>query len=458
MPVLTRTTQYTCKTDIAVVLPAVAGSALALLLGETDGFAINALTPGGTVAVIDTGTPANNKSDVLLNASNLVQSGTSPKRVLWNNGTLQIIPAGQIAQEWDGSRFGILIEPTATNLILQSQTFDSATWGKTDTTITPDSIAAPDGTSTADLATQGVAGTAAITQAITITADTINSYSFFVKYGNNDWLRLVVFNGGDSINAWFNLNTGVAGSVSNTGVATGAAATLRSIGNGWYRCTVTGNLNGGITAASVRIRSVDGDSSLVNTNNATYYLWGAQNDPGVATSSYIPTTTGAVTRNPDAIGCNVSTYPHSNTQGTFILWVKPRIINQVVPARFYELNDGTTDEVTTLVETTADSPNSFGLSITDGAVGQVSQGITKAGVSSLAGNKVASFYTLNDSGVLADNGAEVLDSACTMPTVTTFTLGYASLTAAREFNGYIYQMVYVPRRMTTVEMQTRTAP
>jgi hypothetical protein len=58
-----------------------ASGALALLSGETDGFAIDARTYPATVAVIDTGTPANDLSDVALDSSNLVQSGTSPKMV-----------------------------------------------------------------------------------------------------------------------------------------------------------------------------------------------------------------------------------------------------------------------------------------------------------------------------------------------------------------------------------------
>jgi hypothetical protein len=58
-----------------------AEGALALLEGETDGFAIDAITYPPTVAVIDTGTPANDLSNVDFEASNLVQSGTSPKMV-----------------------------------------------------------------------------------------------------------------------------------------------------------------------------------------------------------------------------------------------------------------------------------------------------------------------------------------------------------------------------------------
>jgi hypothetical protein len=60
-------------------------SALALLTGEADGFAIEAEAYPETVAVKDTGTPANNLNDVAFGVSNLVQSGTSPKLVHWNS-------------------------------------------------------------------------------------------------------------------------------------------------------------------------------------------------------------------------------------------------------------------------------------------------------------------------------------------------------------------------------------
>ena len=56
-----------------------------LLTGETDGFAIDATdwsqAYGGYVSVKDTVTPGNNLSNVGLDASNLVQAGTSPKMV-----------------------------------------------------------------------------------------------------------------------------------------------------------------------------------------------------------------------------------------------------------------------------------------------------------------------------------------------------------------------------------------
>jgi hypothetical protein len=56
-----------------------------LIDGETQGFSIDATFAPARVNVKDTGTPANNLSNVALDASNLTQSGTSPKMVHWNS-------------------------------------------------------------------------------------------------------------------------------------------------------------------------------------------------------------------------------------------------------------------------------------------------------------------------------------------------------------------------------------
>jgi len=41
---------------------------------------------------------------------------------------LRTMPVGQVAQEWDGSRFGIMIEPTSTSLVLRSEELDNGYW------------------------------------------------------------------------------------------------------------------------------------------------------------------------------------------------------------------------------------------------------------------------------------------------------------------------------------------
>jgi hypothetical protein len=119
--------------------------ALALLDGESEGYAIDATSydsvtaasyvggpVGGTVATIDTGTPANDLSNVALDSSNLVQSGTSPKMVHF--------PSSPYVR-W-----------TPHNLLRRSEEFDdSGVWtNASGFTITANDTVAPDGTTTAD--------------------------------------------------------------------------------------------------------------------------------------------------------------------------------------------------------------------------------------------------------------------------------------------------------------------
>jgi len=210
---------------------------------------------------------------------------------------------------------GYLAEGARTNLLLRSEEFDNASWTKTDTTITANSIVAPDGATTADLMTEGSAGTARVDQAATITANATVTVSRFIKRGDTDWVRLEVFEtavGGNRIDGWFNLATGSVGSATNTGTATGASVSIKAYSNGFYRCILSGAVNNGATAVTFMSASATANASTSRVASSTRYEWGAQFENSASfASSYIPTTTAAVTRNADAL-----TYDASNWNAT----------------------------------------------------------------------------------------------------------------------------------------------
>lgn len=200
---------------------------------------------------------------------------------------------------------GYLAEGARTNLCLQSEDF-ATTWTKTDTTITANTIASPDGNITADLATEGVAGTAAILQDINATANVNYTVSRWFKRGNTDWVELVIGNGANVAIAWFNLATGAKGAAFVTGgTAAGVSSSMTAYPNGWYKCVFTASVGSAATAIRITTTSASADGSQVRVNNATRYEWGCQFEDNVSfPSSYIPTTTIAVTRNADVL-----TYP-----------------------------------------------------------------------------------------------------------------------------------------------------
>lgn len=179
------------------------------------------------------------------------------------------------------------------SLWLQSQTFDNVSWAKTRSTITANSVAAPDGTLTADTLNED--GTAAnshfVGQAITFTAGLAYKASVYVKKGTRDWIDIqfstVAF--GSTKNAYFNVNAGVIGT------SQADSATIEDVGNGWWRCSAV------CTATTTALANIilvvaesDGDVTFDGLSAASLYLWGAQLQlQPCHDNTYLPTTTAA---------------------------------------------------------------------------------------------------------------------------------------------------------------------
>jgi len=173
------------------------------------------------------------------------------------------------------------------NLLLRSQELDNAAWTKDNCTATANAIAAPDGTVTADMITDGASGSPSLYLAafVTITASAPYTASGYVKRGNTDWIRFIIQDGafGNQTVVWFNLATG----------ATSSGVTLTSVGNGWYRFSVTATI-GSASTAQYQINTAASNGSNTRVSGGTYYLWGAQLSVGSIAGDYTPTTSAAV--------------------------------------------------------------------------------------------------------------------------------------------------------------------
>lgn len=201
----------------------------------------------------------------------------------------------------DATREGALLEEASTNIALRSEEFNDAVWQYQDTTVTADNTTSPDGSIDADLLTEGVAGTARCLQPVTITANTVNTWSLFLKRGNHDWVRVGVYDPtlANSFQGWINLATGALGASGVGGTGTLASFRVFDAGNGWYRVCISGNLGGAITTAWPLTISATADNSGTRVNNGTRYQWGAQFEQKSYETSYIPTSGTSVTRSAD---------------------------------------------------------------------------------------------------------------------------------------------------------------
>jgi hypothetical protein len=182
------------------------------------------------------------------------------------------------------------------NMLLRSEEMgDTNYWIKADTTVTSNAIVAPDGTTTADLLTEGAAGTAQIYQSTTVVAQKAYTASLYLKYGNHDWIRILFYetSTGNTSHVWVNLTTGALGTSTSSGTGvTNLGTTITNVGNGWYRVTISATFTN--TSASLYITSATANNSFTKVNNGTRYQWGAQVNQGSVAAAYqktVATTT-----------------------------------------------------------------------------------------------------------------------------------------------------------------------
>ena len=184
-----------------------------------------------------------------------------------------------------------LVEVVPYNLLQRSEEFENAIYTKGNVTATANSETAPNGTLTADTITgNGTSNLHSVIQNSSIVSGTTYTTSIYAKKGTNNFVQIV----GSSVIypatvfANFDLENGVVGSL---GAAT--TSSIESVGNGWYRCSMTATATASATSAAFFVILIDNASSLraeVNTLATSVYLWGAQLVEGSTAKDYLPTT------------------------------------------------------------------------------------------------------------------------------------------------------------------------
>jgi len=209
--------------------------------------------------------------------------------------------AGQ-ALSWDATNACWAANaPLSCNLAVQSETFDNASWtkaGGSPPLVTANQAVAPDGTSTADLATaqNTTSSDHIISQTVAVGAGAY-TFSLYVKQAVNTKRILLREGSQTGASASFDLSTGtyLAG-------ATGGVGTITTGASGWYRISLTVT----VTAASLSwgiiflpdTGTVYADRNYAAATGDGFYFWGASLTAGSTPASYTRTLTQA--------GCFVS--------------------------------------------------------------------------------------------------------------------------------------------------------
>jgi hypothetical protein len=185
-----------------------------------------------------------------------------------------------------------LIEKVRTNLILQSEAFNSASWNTTRATITANATTAPNGTATADLFTDGTfTSTNCFSDQLVLTSGTYNM-SGFVKAGTSPFIALILYDTQDN---------GVLFNTSTQAITTFGTVTdqkVESYGNGWYRISFSRTVNSANSFAGISVRPTNSIGPYNGTGSLTAFFWGVQVETGDIATDYIATTTAAVSVGP----------------------------------------------------------------------------------------------------------------------------------------------------------------
>jgi hypothetical protein len=176
---------------------------------------------------------------------------------------------------------------TVKNLLGFSEAFDNAAWTKSNASIVTGAQANPvNGAFNAQKLMEDTSTNLhRVSQVPTLTA-AAHTASIYAKSAGRNWLYMA--NASLSQAAYFNLNTGTIGTI--VGAAT---ATITSVGNGWYRCSITSTPSAGAQNYSFYTANADASFSYTGDGNSGIYIYGAQLSDSASLDPYVPTPAAA---------------------------------------------------------------------------------------------------------------------------------------------------------------------
>ena len=404
------------------------------------------------------------KATVLYNIepddSDFTVDRNSTKYVLGSGGTIVSYPTDEPAFEFnaDGTYKGLLVEPAATNICLQSEDI-TTTWTTSGTaTRTANATTAPDGNTTADkLSDNGGGGTndVLLYQTITVSAATKYTASVFLK-ADPDGLSFARLQANDYDGTTDGFQYfGLSGDGS-LGTASGLDdSSITAYPDGWYRCTITWTQGAADTSFAFRIYLADSISNiLVNLDGtSSIFVWGAQVEASPIATSYIPTTTASVTRVKDDITQTGAQSLIGQTEGTLYVEVDWRRATGTFQ-HLLSANNGTANNRFVIYNN--NSPVELRMFAQSDNSIKTDQGVSSTGFSGI--QKIAFAYADADFE-LYRNGSSVssdtVGSLASLGTLTDIDLGQA-YNASGQANMWIRAVALYPTRLSDAECEALT--
>lgn len=342
---------------------------------------------------------------------------------------------------------GFLVEGAATNLVFPSEAV--ASWTLNGVTGANNQVVAPDGATTGGKIVESATNAGHLAgRNANVVSGNYYAVSVYLKAAERGFALLSV-NGGFPVSAvGVNLSTG--GVVNTTGAPLNPI--VMNVGNGWLRVSfcvaATSTASGG---ANVYI-SQDGlwaNRNYAGDGTSGVYAWGLQLQSADSlgnASSYIKTTSTAVSQSADSFNIPLDTSWFNPNSGTLLIeftaldYRPDASVNYVV-----QINDGGGNNRIAMREGTIITGCDL---VAD--VSSVSQVDTNSFNYAIGDRCRAAFcYALNDYAFTVNGATPLTDSSATVPNMTQIVLGGSTK--------IIHRLLYYPQRLTNAQMQALTA-
>jgi hypothetical protein len=217
-------------------------------------------------------------------------AGTSAARVhLASSGSISFAGDGTSGIFLWGAQLNIsTLQPynptTVKNLLGFTQEFNNAAWTKTNSTITANATAAPDGSVTADALVASGTSFARVQQNVAMGAG-VYTLSVYAKANTSSFLGGTVEIAGQVLRIYANLSTGATTQTTDAGTIS-ATSSSTDVGNGWWRFRWTITTPSAATYV-VYFAVTDSFGSFSVTVGRAIFIWGAQLSDSASLDPYV---------------------------------------------------------------------------------------------------------------------------------------------------------------------------
>jgi hypothetical protein len=354
---------------------------------------------------------------------------------------------------------GLSVEAAATNLLVQSSTFTSASWAKSGLTPTITGTA-PDGTASANLITEDTTTASHYFYGTTplFTAGVTYTASGYLKAGTQRYISMR----GEAVGAsatypWITLDTQL-GTINANGLVT--SSIVQALPSGWFRVSLTfvsfSTVNGNIVFSGSNVSTAPGTGAVVGATytgtSLTWSAWGAQVEQGYAPTSFVATTSSAATRAAEVAylpvigirGVNGS----AGTMFAQFIYEAPNPTPNY--ARFIAFNDGNSPNVGTELGF-SNSFSGYPSYISSIVANQASGANGGTSITMSAGSSVRATVSFSSSLLVSAVNTDALSQAGLVPTYIPKSLTVLNISQSQRFQGqaslWVQRVTFIPAFM-----------